>query len=161
MSRHGLLPILIIGLVGLVAVPMSHADYRRLFKAPADYIKKTQCPDVRERTSRKYDLGYDKHHSPRVRAWYSDVMSISATRSLSSPWRMAAVTSSTTKPGVSYLWVTTSCSIQSTASTLGGGPYGRACWWTAKASPGKPIEQMNLRATRPHNPWARKEGIFN
>ncbi len=101
MSRHGLLLILIIGLVGSIAVPMSHADYRRLFKAPADYINKTQYPEVRERTRREYDLGYDKHHSPRVRAWDSDVISISATRSLSSPWRMAAVTSSTTEPGVS------------------------------------------------------------
>jgi predicted transglutaminase-like cysteine proteinase len=77
MSRHGLLLILIIGLVGSIAVPMSHADYRKLFKAPDDYITKTQYPEIRERTRREYDLGYDKHPSPRVRAWYSDVMSIS------------------------------------------------------------------------------------
>ena len=92
MSRHGLLLILIIGLVGSIAVPMSHADYRRLFKAPADYIKKTQCPDVRERTKREYDLGYDKHHSPRVRAWYSDVMSISGADQAKQLQQISAVT---------------------------------------------------------------------
>lgn len=77
MSRHGVLLILTIALVGAISVPMSRADYRKLFKAPSNYIEKTQYPEVRERTRREYDLGYDKHPSPRVRAWYRDILSIS------------------------------------------------------------------------------------
>jgi hypothetical protein len=49
-------------------VQLSHADYRKLFKAPVGYINKTQYPQVRERTRREYDLGYDKHPSPRHQA---------------------------------------------------------------------------------------------
>jgi hypothetical protein len=55
-------------LAGTEAVQLSHADYRKLFKAPVGYINKTQYPQVRERTRREYDLGYDKHPSPRHQA---------------------------------------------------------------------------------------------
>ena len=73
MSRLGTLLILVLAFVGFVAAPVSYADYRKLFKAPVGYLKKTQYMKVRERTIREFHLGYDKHPSPRVRAWYKDI----------------------------------------------------------------------------------------
>ena len=68
--------------VGFVAAPASHADYRKVFKAPAGYFKKTQYLQVRERTIREYEKGYDKHPSPRVRVWYRDIFRISKANQL-------------------------------------------------------------------------------
>jgi hypothetical protein len=42
MSRLGTLLILVLAFVGFVAAPVSYADYRKLFKAPVGYLKKTQ-----------------------------------------------------------------------------------------------------------------------
>ncbi len=77
MSRLGALLILVLAFVGFVAAPVSHADYRKVLKAPDGYFKKTQYPLLRERAIREFNIGYDKHPSPRVRAWYRDVLSIS------------------------------------------------------------------------------------
>jgi hypothetical protein len=68
MLRFGALLILVLAFVGLVVPPVSHADYRKLLPAPAGYFKKTQYPQVRERARREFDMGYEKHPSPRVRA---------------------------------------------------------------------------------------------
>ena len=77
MSRLGALLTLVLAFVGFVAAPVSHADYRKLFKAPAGYIKMTQYPQVRERARAEHSKGYDKHPSQHVRDWYADVMSVS------------------------------------------------------------------------------------
>jgi len=77
MSRFGALLILALAFVGFVAAPVSHADYRKLLKAPDGYIKKTQYLDVRERARAEHGKGYDKHPSQHVRDWYADVMSVS------------------------------------------------------------------------------------
>ncbi len=92
MSRLGALLILVLAFVGFVAVPASHADYRKLFKAPAGYFKKTQFLQVRERTIREYEIGYDKHPSPRVRAWYKEIISISNADQLKKLQHIFAVT---------------------------------------------------------------------
>ncbi len=78
MLRLCALPILVLAFIGFVTPSASHADYRKLFPAPAEYFKKTQYPQVRERARREFDIGYDKHSSPRVRAWHGDVLSISS-----------------------------------------------------------------------------------
>ena len=70
MSRLGALLILVLAFVGFVAAPVSYADYRKVLKAPDGYFKKTQYPLLRERALREFNTGYDKHPSPRVRAWY-------------------------------------------------------------------------------------------
>ena len=77
MSRLGTLLILVLAFVGFVAAPVSYADYRKVLKAPDGYFKKTQYPLLRERAIREFNIGYDKHPSPRVRAWHRDVLSIS------------------------------------------------------------------------------------
>jgi predicted transglutaminase-like cysteine proteinase len=77
MSRLGMLLVLVLAFIGFVAAPVSHADYRKLLRTPDGYFKKTQYLQTRERARRELDIGYDKHPSPRVRAWYRDVMSIS------------------------------------------------------------------------------------
>ena len=59
MSRLGALLALVLAFVGFVAAPVSHADYRKLFKAPAGYIERTQDPQVRERTRREYHFLLD------------------------------------------------------------------------------------------------------
>ncbi len=41
MSRLGALLILVLAFVGFVAAPVSHADYRKVLKAPDGYFKKT------------------------------------------------------------------------------------------------------------------------
>lgn len=92
MSRLGVMPILVLAFVGFVAAPVSHADYRKLFKAPVGYIKKTQYMQVRERTIREYSLGYDNHRSPRVKAWYRDIMKNSKADQLHQLKRIFAIT---------------------------------------------------------------------
>ncbi len=77
MLRLGTLLILVLAFAGFVAAPVSHADYRKLLKAPVGFFNKTQYPQVRERARREFDIGYDKHPSLRVRAWHEDVLSIS------------------------------------------------------------------------------------
>ena len=82
MLRLGTFLILVFAFAGFVAAPVSHADYRKLFKAPVGYFKKTQYLQVRERTLREYNLGYDKHPSLRVRLWYKDMFLISKANQL-------------------------------------------------------------------------------
>lgn len=77
MPRLGVLLVLVLAFIGFVAAPVSHAEYRKLLRAPDGYFKKTQYLQTRERARREIDIGYDKHASPRVRAWYRDVLSIS------------------------------------------------------------------------------------
>ena len=77
MPRFGALLILVFAFVGFVAAPVSHADYRKLTKAPEGYIKKTQYLEVRKRVRAEMAKGYDKHPSQHVRDWYADVMSVS------------------------------------------------------------------------------------
>ena len=97
MSRFGALLILVLAFVGFAAAPVSHADYRKLLKAPAGYINKTQYPQVREHTRREYDLGYDKYPSPRVRAWCRDVLSISNASQVKQLQHIFAVTNARIK----------------------------------------------------------------
>ena len=92
MSRLGALLILVLALLGFVAAPVSHADYRKLFMAPAGFIKKTQFLQVRERTISEYEKGYDKHPSPRVRAWHKDIFSMSNVDQLKQLQHIFAVT---------------------------------------------------------------------
>ncbi len=92
MSRLGALLILVLAFVGFVAAPMSHAEYRKLFKAPAGYFKKTQFLQVRERTLRELKKGYDKHPSPGVRAWHKEIFSISNADQLKRLQHIFAVT---------------------------------------------------------------------
>ncbi len=92
MLRLGALLILVLAFAGPVAAPVSHADYRKLFKAPVGYFKKTQYPQVHERARREFDIGYDNHPSPRVRAWHREISSISKTDQLKHLERIFAVT---------------------------------------------------------------------
>ena len=92
MLRLAALLTLVLAIVGTVAAPASHADYRKLFKAPVGYINKTQYPQVRERTRSEYELGYDKHASPSVRAWYKDVLSISNANQVTQLQQIFAIT---------------------------------------------------------------------
>ncbi len=97
MSRLGALLILVLAFLGFVAAPVSHADYRKLFKAPAGYFKKTQFLQVRERTISEYEKGYDKHPSPRVRAWHKDIFSISNASQVKQLQHIFAVTNARIK----------------------------------------------------------------
>ncbi len=97
MSRLGAFLILALAFVGFVAVPASHADYRKVFKAPAGYFKKTQYLQVRERTIREYEIGYDKHSSPRVRVWYKDIFRISKANQLLQLQQIFAITNARIK----------------------------------------------------------------
>ncbi len=92
MLRLGVLLFLVLAFVGFVATPVTHADYRKLFKAPVGFIEKTQYMEVRERTIREYHLGYDKHPSPRVRAWYRDIFMISKANQLLQLMQIFAIT---------------------------------------------------------------------
>ncbi len=97
MSRLGTFLILVFAFAGLVAAPVSHADYRKLFKAPVGYFKKTQYMQVRERTLREYHLGYDKHPSLRVRVWYKDIFLISKANQLLQLQQIFAITNARIK----------------------------------------------------------------
>ena len=77
MSRLGAIIILVFAFFGFVAAPSSHAEYRKLFKAPAEFFKKTQYLEVRDRTIIEMEKGYDKHPSPGVRTWRKEIFSIS------------------------------------------------------------------------------------
>ncbi len=82
MARLGTILILALAFAWFVAAPVSHADYRKLLKAPVGFLEKTQYMEVRERTIREFSLGYDKHPSPRVRVWYKDMFYISKANQL-------------------------------------------------------------------------------
>ena len=92
MSRLGAHLILVLAFLGFVAAPLSHADYRKLFKAPAGYFKKTQFLQVRERTISELEKGYDKHPSPGVRTWHKEIFSISNADQLKRLHHIFAVT---------------------------------------------------------------------
>ena len=76
MGRLGAFLNLMFAFVGLVAAPVSDADYRNVLKALDGNFKKTQYPLIRERAIRGSSIGYNVSLSPCVGAGHRDALSV-------------------------------------------------------------------------------------
>ena len=76
MGRLGAFLNLMYAFVGLVAAPVSDADYRNVLKALDGNFKKTQYPLIRERAIRGSSIGYNVSPSPRIGVGHRDVLSV-------------------------------------------------------------------------------------